>query len=235
MAPRISSIFSIGSNYSDQTQRSDDSRFPPSAHPARPFREQSPAKLAARSTPDLRPTSNLQNLHDNQSSGLTPPFNPSLLPRIEDDHPLLQPSQLLSPHSVLSDSPNGSRPTSIASYGDALQQQPPNLLKPMPIRSESPGISRPVSRGSGPESSADSRPGSRAPSRPGSPIKSRPQTPTTEHKVSKRRSWLPGRSKAEALDEEHGAQMPQAWLVTPQETLRYDASALANFQKVRIR
>ena len=238
MARRISSIFSLSSSYSDQTQSSNDSRLPSSVHPARPSREQSPAKSPAKSTPNLRPTNTLQELHNNQSSGLTPPADPSLLPRIDDDHPLLQSPNLLSPIPPPSESPGGSRPTSIGSRpqsGTSLGEfllQAPAFLKPVPARSESPGGSRPISIGSAPGSNAGSRPGSRPPSRPASPSKSRPQTPTKEHRLGRRRSWLPGRPKMEVQEQEHDKPTSAAWTVTPEDKLPYDTSALANFQKV---
>ena len=232
MAKRISSIFSIGSNYSIQSQNSDSSRFPSSVHPARPSRDPSPAKAAP---VDPRPTSNLQNLHNNQSSGLTPPFNPTILPRIEDDHPMLRSPHLLSPILVNETSPNGSRRASIGSrpqtsMSDPQLQNP--LLRSLPIRSESPFGNRPGSRGGVPRSNPSSRPGSRPSSRPASPVKSRPQTPSTEQKLGKHRSWLPGKSKAESQEDGSTGYPSQAWVVTPQEKLPYDVTPLANFQVV---
>jgi len=240
MARRISSIFSLGSNSSNRSESSNDSRLPASVHPSRPPRERSSATLAAKSTPELRPTNNLSDLHKNQSSDHTPPFNPSLLPRVDDDHRLLQPPQHLSPYPIRSESYGGSRPASVGSRpqsrasNDDLLGHPPIFLNPLPIRPESSGGGRPVSGHSGPGSSAGSRSGSRPPSRPASPIKSRPQTPTTEQKLSKRRSWLPGRFRAEAQDEGLDTQTTQASMITPQGKLPYDTSLLANFQKVTI-
>jgi len=238
MARRISSIFSLGSNSSDRTESSNDSRLPSSVNPSRPPRDRSPATLAAKSTPELRPTNNLQDLHKNQSSGLTPPFNPSLLPRIDDDHPLLQPPQHLSPYPVRSQSPSGSRPASVGSRPQSragnhdLLAHPPALLSPLAIWPDSSGGGRPVNGGSGPGSSAGSHPGSRPSSRPASPIKPRSQTPTTEEKAGKRRSWLPGRFKAEAQDEGHDTQTSKASIITPQGNIPYDTSPLASLQKV---
>lgn len=235
-AKRISSIFSMGSNVSDQ---SSESRMSSSVHPVRPPREQSQSPVYAsrehspvlglgqrnsvnfsrKSLLDLRPTSHLQNLHSEQSSGYTPPFDPTILPRIEDDDILLN---------------------------------PPPLLKPLPIRAQSPGGSlggsRPVSRGNQFESRSSSRPPSSRPpsrppsqpaSRPASPIKFRPQTPTarpltptTEAKLAKRRSWMPGKLRKAGQDEGDHVHSPQAWMVTPNEKIPYDVSALASFHRV---
>lgn len=233
MAKRLSSMFSLGSNYSDQ---SSDSRLGSSIHPARPPKEQSNAVLTQKTTTDLRPSSNLQDLHNGHSSGLTPPFNPTLLPRIEDSDPFLQAPRLLAPvYPPRLDSPGGSRPSSRENRPENSEDffSPPPLLKPLPTLPDSANASRPVSRDSRPGSRAPSRPTSQPPSRPASPTKFRPLTPTSETtKVSKRRSWLPGKSRPESQDGSDGFQMPQAWLVTPREKLQYDPSSLASFVKV---
>ena len=234
MAKRLSSIFSIGSNYSIQSQTSDSSRLPSSVHPARPSRDPSPTK----SPPiDPRPISNLHNLHNNQSSGLTPPFNPTLLPRIEDDHPMLRSPHLLSPIPINETTPNGSRRASIGSRpssGTGINdpQHPNPLLRSFPIRSESPFGERPSSRGGVPGSNPGSRPPSRPSSRPASPVKSRPQTPTTDQKLGKRRNWLPGKPKTDAQEEGSTIYPSQAWVITPQDKIPYDVTPLAQFQKV---
>lgn len=237
MAKRISSILSFGSSSSDQTQSSGSSRLSSSIYSARPPREPSPAKLVTKSTPELRPVDNSQVLQDNQPSGLVPPVNPSLLAPIDDGQTVLQSPQLLSPIPIDETSPNGSRRASVSSRPqsragniDALRQQIPTL-KPFPNRSESPGGNSTISGGGATGRSAAIRPGSRPPSRPASPIKSRPQTPTKETKLSRRRSWLPGRSKT-GVQEDHVVYPSQAWIVMPDENVPYDVSLLANFQKV---
>lgn len=221
MAKRLSSIFSLGSDYSDQ---SNDSRIRSSIHPARPLKEQG---LAARkSTPDLRPSKSLHDLHNGHTSGLTPPFNPT----IEDSDPFLQIPQFQRPPlPPASTSPGGSRPSSSRpESSDESFLQPP-LLQPLPILPDSPNSSRHVSR--------NSKPGSRAPSRSPSHPSSRPTSPTKltieSRKISKRRSWLPGKSRPESSDGGDGFQMQQAWIVTPQDKLPYDASPLASFLTVR--
>ena len=235
MAKRISSILSLSSNHSDQ---SSDSRLGSSVHPARPPKEQSPPTFARKSMNDLRPTSDLQNLHNTHHSGPTPPFNPTVLPPIQDDDSLLQRPQYLSPFPPRSDSTGGNRPTSGASSRpnsmDDTSLQHPSFLKPLPVRSESSSGSRPVSTGSGPEGLA-SPPllsPSLSSSRPSSPNTIRPPTPAGEHKLSKRKSWIPGRSRAGSQSVEDGPHDQQAWIVTPKEMFPYDTTALANFHPV---
>lgn len=235
MAKRISSLFSLGSNYSDRTESSIDSRLPSSENPSRPPRRSS-MTLAAKSTPELRPTNRLRR---NQSSGVIPPFNPSDLPPIDDVDALPQPPQLLSPHISQMKPIGGGRPASLGSrprtkddINDSLGGPPP-LLMPLPIRPGSAGGVRPVSSWGGAGSNAGSRPGSRDPSRPASPARlSRPQTPTGEQKLAKRRSWLPGRFRTDVLNGELDIQKSQASVITPQGKLPYDITPLANFQKV---
>lgn len=246
-AKRISSIFSMGSNISDQ---SSESRMSPSFHPARPPREQNQSpihvsgeqshvlgseqrdsvNLSRKSLPNLRPTSHLQNLHTEQSSGYTPPFDPTILPRIEDDDVLLNPPPLLKPLPIRAQSPGGSlggsRPVS---RGDAMDNRPASRGNPFDSRSSS----RP------PSSRPPSRPPSQPASRPASPIRLRPQTPTnrpltptTEAKLAKRRSWMPGKLRKAGQDEGNNANSTQAWMVTPNEKIPYDLSALASFHRV---
>lgn len=250
-AKRISSIFSMGSNVSDQ---SSESRISSSIHPARPLREQSqnpayasreqspvlgsgqrnPVNVARKSLPDLRPTTNLHNLHNEQSSGYTPPFDPTILPRIEDDDILLNMPPLLKPLPLRAQSPGGSlagsRPVS---RGNPLDSRPASRGNPFDSRSNS----RPPS--SHPPSRPPSRPLSQPASRPASPIRQRPQTPTarpltptSEAKLAKRRSWMPGKLRKPGQEEGDHANSPQAWIVTPKEKIPYDASGLATFQRV---
>ena len=247
MAKRLSSIFSMGSNVSNQ---SSDSRISSSIHPARPSREQSqspvlasgaqrrlpgseqhdPTKFSRESIPNLRPTSHLQNLHEEQSSGYTPPFDPTLLPRIEDDDVLLNPPPLLKPMPMRAQSPGGSRDSSRpVSRGNPLDSRPASRGNPFD--------NRPASRP--PSSRSPSRPPSQPASRPASPIRLRPQTPTarpltptTEAKLAKRRSWMPGKFWKPEQDEGDHVNNPQAWMVAPHEKIPYDVSGLASFQKV---
>lgn len=227
MAKRISSIFSMSSNYSDQ---SSDSRYGSSLHPARPSKEQISVATPHKSLPNLRPTSNLQ---DPQITPPTPtPLSDSTVPLHVDRNELMFQAPVYPP--AFPGRPS-SRPTSIGGMpgdrDDLLLPRPP-LLKPLPGRSESPTGSRPVSRGSGMEILPGSRPPSRPASRPASPITSRPQTPTTDQRLLKKKSWLSGKLHAGSQGGEDIAQMPHAWIVTPQEKIPYDVNSLANFHKV---
>ena len=127
--------------------------------------------------------------------------------------------------TYLSPPPSATLSPSLQGESDA-----PPLLRPTPMRTESPCGSRPGSR---PQSRAGSRPSSsRAASRPGSPTKIHPLTPTTEHKLSKRKSWLPGRLRKEAREGMGSGHTSQAWLVTPQEKIEYDLCPLTKSQRV---
>ena len=232
MAKRISSIFSVGSSSSDHTQSSNGSRLSSSIQSSRPRREPSPAKLVTKSTPELRPTDIVQQPNESRPLGLNPQGNSFLLTPIDHEQNVLQSPQLLSPIPINETSPNGSRRASISSRPttrdgniEALRQHIP-ILKPLPIRSESPSGIRPFSPGS-----AGSRPGSRPPSRPDSPIKSRPQTPTKEKRLSRRRSWIPGKGRTE-IQEEQVTYPSQAWVDMPDDNVPYDVNPLANLQQV---
>lgn len=94
-------------------------------------------------------------------------------------------------------------------------------------------LKQPPQRTGSPGSRSKSRPasiaGSRGGSRPASPTKPfRSLTPTHEARLSKRRSWLPGRSRPQSRDV--GGGMPQAWVVLPgqEEKITYDVSPLAD-------
>lgn len=228
MAKRISSIFSMSSNNSDQ---SSDSRYGSSLHPARPSKEQSSVATPHKSMPNLRPTNSLQDPQIAQSSAATPSFNTAIPPPLGRDELMVQPPEY--PPSFPGRS--SSRPSSIGGLPnnrDELLLPPPPFLKPLPGRSESPTGSRPVSIGSGPESLPDSRSPSRPGSRPASPNTSRPQTPTTDQRLLKKKSWLSGKRHSGPRGGEDTAQMPQAWAVTPQQMMPYDVHPLANFHKV---
>lgn len=229
MAKRISSMFSLSSNHSDQATSSNDSREPSSLHPARPPREQSIPNLSTTSTPKLLPTADSPDLQNGQCLGAAPRLNTSLSPQIDDGQSMLQSPHTLSPLPMHSASPGGSRPASPATPSFL---QPPELLQPLPTQIESQSGSRPR-RASLNRISIGSRSSSRPPSRPASPVKSRPQTPLG-NKLSKRRSWIPG--IARGLSQSEGQAPPaysmQAWIVTPQEKLPYDTFPLAIFDKV---
>lgn len=241
MAKRLSSLFSLGSDHSDQ---SSESRQSSSLHPARPpkkqrsiqsLRDQSSTHLARKSLPDLRPSSNLYAL-DEQSSGFTPPFDPSILPQIVDDAMLLQPPTQLKPMPLRSQSPDGSvagsRPISRGS------RQESGASSYLTCRPESRSASRPASPTNFLALPPTSRSSSRSASRPASPIKflappttSHPLTPTTEPRLRRRKSWMPGKLRKESADEGTTANSPQAWIVMPKEKILYDLNPLASFHK----
>lgn len=82
------------------------------------------------------------------------------------------------------------------------------------------------------ENGGGSRPGSqvenKSGSKPGSPTRLQSTTPA-ERRLSRRRSWLPNRSKPEPQGEVDG---PGPWLIRLDEKLPYDPSPLIRFQKV---
>ncbi|KAL6720367.1 hypothetical protein ACLMJK_002288 [Lecanora helva] len=241
MARRISSIFSVGSSSSDQTHSTNNSSLHSSSNgPAISSgeRKQSPARLAAKSTPELRAVGNIQDPQTQEVPHLTPALNPSLPSHTDGDQMMLQSPQLLSPIPIDTTSPNGSRRSSISGrrrsggLGDDYTHTLATLLKPLPLRTSSPSATRPFSGDSTSGNIVASRPGSRPSSRLGSPHNSRPSTPTKEQNLGRRRSWLPGKSKTDVQGEEHNKCPSQAWRVTPQDRQPYDTAPLANFQKV---
>ena len=133
---------------------------------------------------------------------------------------------------------NGHAPTKSASPGRLTPTfrpttpiEPGNLLSQMDAMKET--SQRTTSPGSRPNSRPASRSGSRAGSRPSSPTKFfRPLTPSQEIKLSKRRSWLPGKNRPESHD--GAGEMLRAWLLEPgqQESIQYDLAPLANLRKV---
>ena len=228
MAKRISSIFSMNSNYSDQ---SSDSRYGSSLHPTRPSKEQNSVATPQRSTPNLRPVNNLQEPQITPPTP-TPPFDSTVPLYLDRDELMFQPPGFPPAFPGRS----SSRPSSIGGMPgdrDELLLAPPPLLKPLPGRSDSPTGSRRVSRASGPERLPGSHPPSRPGSRPASPSTSRPQTPTSDQRLLKKKSWLSGKLHAGSQGGEDVAQMPQAWVVTPQDKIPYDINPLANFYKVK--
>ncbi len=113
-------------------------------------------------------------------------------------------------------------------------------LAPPPVLSED-GIARPPS-----SAGQLSRPGSRQASREASRSRpttpsllvtsdsatslSRPHTPDSK-KLSKRRSWLPG--KSDKMFAEAGHHPPQAWIAGLREHVPYEINPLLNGEKVR--
>jgi hypothetical protein len=85
-------------------------------------------------------------------------------------------------------------------------------------------------------SAPNSRPGSRPNSRPQTPTTLAPPggglrgSPTPEAKITKRRSWLPGRSRGDASEETQG--VFAAWIAGLQHRVMYDVKPLTNGERV---
>lgn len=167
-----------------------------------------------------------ESLHPNKASRDSSPAN---LPQLSTD---------LRVSASNPDLRNERTPTKSASPGRLTPTlrpttpiEPGNLLSQMdPVRDSS---QRSMSPGGRPNSGPASRPGSRANSRTSSPTKFfRPLTPSQETKLSKRRSWLPGKTRPESHD--GVGEMLRAWLLDPdqQESIKYDLAPLANFRRV---
>ena len=239
-AKRISSIFSLSSTSTDK--RNSNPNVPPSSlHAPRDSRTPSPSRLLQNSITILQPSASSPNLRT-PGSGQSPHLNPSvdpirststisnntLPPGVLKHLPLPQGSfRNDRPQSAASSRPssssrNFSRPTS--SDGSRPASPSRDFYRPIAPISETGETSRPASRaGLSPTSS------------PTSPAKhlSRPATPTTEKGLSKRRCWLPGRSKHGSTEEADGAHAPpRAWVVTWEQQIPYDVSPLLSFQKV---
>ena len=247
-AKRLSSLFSLGST----SEKSNDSRMPTTRTP-QDSRTNSPSRLPHISTSTLQPSASSPNLRT-PISGLSPQLDPAfdstystatlgsqgLPPSFFKPEPLpLGSLRVIRPGNAAgsrSGSPpkNFSRPNS--SDGSRATSPSRDLIRPMTPTSENGRPSRPASRaGLTPISRPASRVGLIPISRPTSPDKhlSRPATPTTEKRLSKKRSWLPGRSKHDSADEGGGAHTtPRAWVLSPHQQRTYDVSPLLNFQRV---
>ncbi len=227
MARRISSIFSLASNSTDRSSNESRLATAPSQspRPSTSSRGPSPATFSQKSTPDLRPITPVPYSPDDIRNGSTltpqqyapqqytpqqsPYLGASLSPTLEDNGALLEPPQSLKPLPERPNSTPGSRP------GSRPQSR----------------AGRPVSRASN-----DNLAASRGGSRPTSPAKHRPLTPTTESKLNKRRSWLPGgRSRSASQGGSEDVGVGQAWIITPQEKTHYDIHPLIGFHKVSAR
>ena len=69
-------------------------------------------------------------------------------------------------------------------------------------------------------------------SRSRSPSKFLQMANPLELRLSKRRSWLPGKSRSVSQGEGIALPMPQAWILSPHDMKPHDISALVNFQQV---
>ena len=175
--------------------------------------------------------------HDSASS-LSPSGSSSNLYDVSQDHAFggsgtSQVTQLPSKNKLNKSTPSG---TYTLPPIDTMAE----ALPPPPVLSED-GIARPPSSAgqlSRPSSRQASREASR--SRPTTPSLllpsdsttslSRPQTPDSK-KVSKRRSWLPGKSDKHFADAGQ-YNPPQAWIAGLREHVPYDLTPLLNGEKV---
>lgn len=144
----------------------------------------------------------------------TPPDDPSEAPPFPAENRLSPVPQMVLPSPEIPDPQTGNRLRSKSESKVGIQVE------------------------SGEQSNGDSRVEIQGGSRPGSRVEnksgSRPDSPPRLHQstargLSRRRSWLPSRSKPEPQGEVDG---PGPWLIRPDEKLPYDASPLIHFQKV---
>jgi hypothetical protein len=109
---------------------------------------------------------------------------------------------------------------------------PPRIGDPFSERPSSPTSSK---RGSIPRGRQDNRTSSISNGRASSPTPgsdgTSPTTPT-EGKLSKKRSWMPGRSRNGSVSEASIGPSEQAWVVTPHGQELYDSSYLLKAQPV---
>lgn len=135
-----------------------------------------------------------------------------------------------SPHVLSSESrASGSGPADDLDLNEPLPP-PPSLLAVNQDLANSAGNSsngRPQSRGRPSTSGGLAPPGSRSGSRPGTP---------TDHK-NKRRSWMPGRTRASSVDNRPSVPMPAdvstAWVAGLEQKVVYDLGPLARGEPVR--
>ena len=180
-----------------------------------------------KSTSSAPPQSTSEPLH--VETGSPPPIllrSPTADVRASASTPdLCSTAQDRPPSATLSPLP--SRPSS--GIGDPYPFSPDDL-KPPPHRIDE-RISRPSSRAS---SQASSRPTS--PSFQFRPLtttqKDRALTPTHEGRPTRRRSWIPGRQRVEALNGSAGPNTSSTWFLNSQEKIPYDATPLVSFYRV---
>ncbi|KAI4288636.1 MAG: hypothetical protein L6R35_002104 [Caloplaca aegaea] len=255
-AKRISSLFSLGSTSSDKSSNFSTTTLSP--NPSHSSRGSSPPRKPLPASANPRPLSTsaavheLRLGHDHQS---TPTFGPTLSPPLTGDDDLPSINGTYKPMPGRMDSPTHTNSRAGSRPGSRPPSPAKAFLRPVtPVsdagRPESRASSRPDSRASNPPSSPhkgfhrpftpssdNGRPMSRGNtglgSRPNSPSKhTRAVTPTNELKVHKRRSWIPGKARAEVQPGE--VQLPNAWIAAPSdlEKPRYDLSPLLNFQRI---
>ncbi|KAL8726218.1 MAG: hypothetical protein Q9166_006843 [cf. Caloplaca sp. 2 TL-2023] len=254
---RISSIFSLaslGSTASDKSSKSSNTSFPPpSSHLSQSSHGSSPPRKPLPASANLRPLLTSASSQELCRRQKTPSFGPTLSPPLTGEDGSSASFGNLTPLPQRLASPGASSPSRPGSGSDSRPGSPPKgFLRPLtPVsdagRPDSRASSRPNSSASSPHKdfhrpftqvSGNSRPVSGGDfgngSRAVSPSKRLSQNFTTakEQKITKRRSWLP--TKSRPVSQVEDVQLPKAWILAPSslDKTPYDVSALANFQKV---
>ena len=249
-AKRISSIFSLGSNSSDKSSNA--SFAPPSSHPSHSSRGSSPKRKPLPASAQVRPSetsSSAQELRGRQKIKASPSSSADFSPPLTGDDELASVSEAFKPMPQQMASPTAKSPSNrVRKHLHGRPNSPSKgLLRPMtPVSDSGNPDSRTSSRATSPQkdfhrpftpSSDTSRPASRgdfkAGTQPDSPSSHvlRPATPNIEQKSSKRKSWMPGKSREEPME---GGQVPEAWILASSDEARtpYDLRPLIEFQKV---
>jgi len=156
---------------------------------------------------------------DSQSSPVSPGFPETEKRRRSSSRPTRHVS---TPNAVFSSEPR-TMPTPLDM--ESLPPPPSLLAVNQDLASSAPSspVARPQSRGremSRPSSSVGL-------AIPGSNPDSRPSTP------SKRRSWMPGRSRASSVDKRPTPMLPAAWIAGLDQKVVYDLSPLSRGEQVR--
>ncbi|KAL8833936.1 MAG: hypothetical protein Q9170_004013, partial [Blastenia crenularia] len=245
-AKRISSIFSIGSNFSEKSSSTSSTLF---SQPSQSSRASSPPRKPLPIAAKTYPTS-VQELQT--ESEVPAKFGPTLSPPLTGNDDGAFPDGVYKPLPERSASPAGSARGRAGSAPGTRSSSPfKGFLRPLTPVSDIGGTdsrfsSQPGSRTSSPHKdfhrpftpvSDASRPSSRGNlggvSRPHSPSKQLPgSTPLKEKRISRRRSWIPGRSRMDEPVEK--GQLSGAWIMTASSSEKpsYDLSPLVNFQQV---
>ncbi|MCJ1247090.1 hypothetical protein MMC30_004301 [Trapelia coarctata] len=186
-------------------------------------------------------------LHSSRSNQHLQPNSIDKSPGLNNGLPLRSSSSTQNFHSPTP--PTFTTPSYTALVGSSPWGAPPPAYQPLnPYASPSgdglappPRIGEPFERpvsptsskgGSIPRGRQDNRTSSAPNSRASSPVQgSRPTTPT-EGKLTKKRSWMPGRSHNRSESEASIGPSQQAWVVTPHGQEPYDISYLLKAQPV---
>lgn len=210
---RISSLFSLGSNSSDKSV--DTTKSSPSLAPPILSNEASAVIFAEPVSTELQITISPDAQYSSQEPSIQiSPDNPSEAPLLPPDDPLSPVPQMILPlpenqTALIRNKPRSNSESRIRIQTDESEAE---------SHVENRGGSRPASRVE-----------NKSASRPGSPPRLHQSTTYAERRLSRRRSWLPTKSKPEPRGDVDG---PAHWLIRPDEKLPYDISPLIQFQKV---